>query len=84
MPQHGEVDGAAEARLEDVGRDSTIEGLDLAIVVEIPAGDGDVPEEVGSKGDIGGRDHQHHLDVFQRLEGSRSNRAGNESVLALT
>ena len=83
MPEHGEIDGAAEAGLEDIRRDAAIKRSDFSIVVEVPAGDGYVLEEVGSEGDILGRNHQDHFDVLERLECGCRDGAGNEAVLTL-
>ena len=83
MPEHGEIDGAAEAGLEDVRRDAAIKRRYFSIVVEVPAGDGYVLEEVESEDDILGRNHQHHFDVLEWLECSCRDGAGNEAVLTL-
>jgi hypothetical protein len=83
VSQHGEVNGATKAGLEDVGRDASIESFDFSIIIEIPAGNGYIAKKVGSELDIIGRDHQYHFDVLKRLEGGCCDRTRNEAVLSL-
>ena len=46
VSEHREEDGTAEASLEDVGCDASIESCNFTIVIEVPAGNRYVLEEV--------------------------------------